>query len=72
MKGDTQVSKLLANLSVLTGLASAITVLLTAFGVEITDAQKEAILGVVAVLVTLAGVWFHPSTPIGPSDDPSA
>jgi hypothetical protein len=63
-------SKLLANLSVLTGVASAITVLLTAFGVDITDAQKEAILGVVAVLVTVAGVWFHPSTPIGPGPTP--
>lgn len=61
-------SKLLANLSVLTGLAAAITLLLRAFGVDVTDEQNDAILGVIAALSTIAGVWFHPSTPVGPTD----
>lgn len=58
-------SKLLANATLLTGAVTAVLTLLVAFGVNISPDQHTAILGAVAVVVSIIGALAHPSIPVG-------
>jgi uncharacterized membrane protein len=59
-------SKLAANVTLVLSLAAALLALLPTLGVPVSKEQSDAILGVIAALLALLGVWFHPSVPIGP------
>ncbi len=61
-------TKLAANSTIILALVTATITLLAAFGVEVTSAQQDAIMGVVAALLLLLGVYFHPSIPVGNQD----
>lgn len=63
-------SRLLASGAIVAGLVTAILTLLTAFGVGITEGERDAILGFVAAALGFLGVWFHPDTPVGPQPKP--
>lgn len=57
--------KVVAALGILIGGAATIFELLVAFGVNITADQQTAIAAVAGLVLTVLGVWFHPSTPVG-------
>ncbi len=61
-------SKLAANLTLLSSLATAVLALLPTLGVPLSKAQSDAILAVIAALLGLLGAWFHPSSPVGRRD----
>jgi len=61
-------SKFLASVTALIGGAAVFLSLIDAFGVNISADQSKAIEAVLGVLLIVAGVWFHPSVPVGPSD----
>lgn len=58
-------TKVLASLTVLIGSVGVIYALLAAFGVELSQNQQTAVSGAAALVVTLAGLWLHPSIPLG-------
>lgn len=57
----------MAALGIIIGALSAVFELMSAFGVNVTQTQQTAIAAVAGVVLLVLGVWFHPSTPIGPS-----
>lgn len=59
--------KIFATLTILIGGAATILAALDAFGVDITADQNKAIEAVLGVVLMIAGAWFHPDVPIGPS-----
>ncbi len=58
-------TKLAANSTLVLAFITALVALLTAFGVDISKDQLEAIVGLVAAALALLGVWFHPNIPVG-------
>jgi len=58
-------SKVLASLTALIGAAGVIYALLAAFGVELSSAQQDSITGVTSLVLLVAGIWLHPSIPVG-------
>lgn len=56
---------LLASTSAISGLVVAILTVATAFGAHITPDQHTAIEGLIAALLVIVGLWFHPSVPGG-------
>lgn len=56
---------LLASASALSGLVVAGLTLATAFGATITPDQHTAIEGLVAAVLVILGLWFHPNVPGG-------
>jgi uncharacterized membrane protein len=63
-------TKLAANSTIVIALVLAVIALLTAFGVDISQDQQEALIGVVAAVLALVGLWFHPSVPVGNTTTP--
>ena len=61
-------AKVLATLTAVVGAVSIIYAFLAAFGVELTQNQQDAITGVLGLVLVMAGLWLHPSVPIGPSE----
>lgn len=59
-------TKFLAALAIILGGADAVFSLIVAFGGHISPDQHTAIVGVGGLALLVLGVWFHPSTPIGP------
>jgi hypothetical protein len=59
-------SKTVAALAIVVGGAASIFELLVAFGVHLTQHQQTAIATVAGLGLSVLGVWFHPSTPVGP------
>lgn len=59
-------TKLFAALGIIVGGLDAILQLGVAFGVHVTPDQHTAIGSVAGLLLLVLGVWFHPSTPVGP------
>lgn len=60
-------SKILATWTALVGAVGVFYALAAAFGWELTQTQQEAITGVAGLSLVVAGIWLHPSTPIGPN-----
>jgi len=60
-----QMTKVAANSTLVIAFVTALVALLTAFGVNITQDQLEAIVGVIAAALALLGLWFHPGVPVG-------
>ncbi len=58
-------SKLAANSTILIGLVTAVIAFLVAFGVDVSQDQQEAILGLVAAGILVLGIYFHPAIPVG-------
>lgn len=58
-------NKLVANMTLVLALATAVLALLPQFGVGITKGETDAILGVIATAGALLGIYFHPDIPIG-------
>lgn len=58
-------NKVLATLTVLVGGLGSVLGLLAAFGVDLSKAQDEAIIGVAGLVLLVLGSWFHPSIPLG-------
>ncbi len=63
-------AKLFSALTILVGGAGTILSALVAFGVDITPDQHTAIIAVGSLLLLVAGVWMHPSIPVGNTTDP--
>lgn len=63
-------NKILATLTAVVGGISVIYSLLTAFGIELSSAQQDSITGILGLVLLIAGIWFHPSVPIGPTETP--
>lgn len=61
-------SKVLATLTALVGAIGVLYSLAAAFGWELTQTQQDAVTGVAGLVLVIAGIWLHPSTPIGPQD----
>jgi cytochrome c biogenesis protein CcdA len=61
-------SKVVAALGILVGGLAVVFELLVAFGINVTPDQQTAIAAVAGVVLTILGVWFHPSVPVGVSD----
>ncbi|PYO44590.1 MAG: hypothetical protein DMD33_02630 [Gemmatimonadetes bacterium] len=59
-------TKAVAALGIIVGGLASIFELLVAFGVNINPDQQTAIAAVAGLALVALGVWFHPSTPIGP------
>lgn len=57
--------KIVAAIGILVGGIAVIFELLVAFGVNITPDQQTAIAAVAGLVLSVLGVWFHPSTPVG-------
>jgi len=64
------VSKLAANVTLVIAAVGAVLTLLAAFGVSISGAQHDAILGVITAALAVVGIYFHPSIPIGKTSAP--
>ncbi len=58
-------TKIFAALSILVGGLGTVLSLLIAFGVNITPDQHTAVLAAGSLLLLIAGVWLHPSIPVG-------
>lgn len=60
-------SKILAALAIVAGSLAVIFDLLSAFNIaDLSDAQRGAVGGALGLLLLVLGVWFHPSTSLGP------
>lgn len=64
-------SKLVASGSIILGAVTALIAVLIAFHVNISYDEETAILGAVGGLLAVAGIWFHPAVPIGPTSTAS-
>lgn len=60
-------AKILATLTTVVGSLGVFLAVLSAFGVQLTQEQVEALAGLGGLVVAVAGIWLHPSIPIGPS-----
>jgi hypothetical protein len=58
-------NKVVANSALIIGLVQAAIALAVAFGVNLTDAQTGAILGIFGAALALIGGWFNTSIPFG-------
>ena len=58
-------NKILANSTLILGVAQAIIAIVIAFHVNLTDVQSGAILGVFGAVLALLGAWFSPQIPGG-------
>ena len=65
-------AKILATLTAIVGGIAVFYSVLTAFGVEITQDQQDAITGVAGLVLVVAGIWLHPSTTFGDDKPPSS
>ena len=61
-------TKILATLTALVGAVTVLYSFLGAFGVELSQNQQDAIAGLLGLVLIVAGIWLHPSTPIGSTD----
>lgn len=61
-------TKVLATLTAIVGGIGVVYALLAAFGVNLDSDTQEAITGLLGLLLVVAGIWFHPSVPVGPSE----
>lgn len=59
-------SKILATLTAVVGGVGVFYALLAAAGVEVSPALQDSITGVAGLGLVVAGIWLHPSTPVGP------
>lgn len=62
-------AKVLASLTTLVGAISVLYALLAAFGIEFTKNQQDALTGSLGLVLVLAGIWLHPSIPVGPHEE---
>jgi hypothetical protein len=67
-------TKILATLTAVIGGIGVVYSVLTAFGIELTSEQQDALTGLLGLVLIVAGIWLHPSTPVGvqetgPADD---
>ena len=60
--------KLMATLTAVVGSLGVLVAVLAAFGINLSQDQIEALVGVGGLIVTVAGIWLHPSIPIGVSE----
>jgi len=61
-------TKIFSALSIVVGGLGSILGLAVAFGVHVTPDQHTAIIAVGSLLLLVAGVWLHPSIPVGNTD----
>ncbi len=62
-------TKIFAALSILVGGLGTVLSVLVAFGVDVTPDQHTAIVAAGSLLLLVAGVWLHPSVPVGNTTD---
>lgn len=60
-------SKILASLAAVVGGIQVVYVFLLAVGVDMSQQLQDATTGLLGLVLIVAGIWFHPSTPIGPA-----
>lgn len=58
-------TKVLATLTALIGAIGVFYAFAAAFGWELTQTQQDAITGVAGLVLVVAGIWLHPSVPVG-------
>jgi len=58
-------AKILATLTALIGASGTLFAAATAFGLDFNADQRTALEGAAALVLLVAGLWFHPSVPIG-------
>lgn len=58
----------MATLTAVVGSLGVLVAVLAAFGITLTQEQLEALAGLGGLIVTVAGIWLHPSVPVGPSE----
>lgn len=58
-------TKVLATITALIGAISVVYSLFTAFGLELSAAQQDAVTGALGLVLVVAGIWLHPSVPVG-------
>lgn len=58
-------SKVFAVIAIILGSAGTLLSVAVAFGASITPDQHTALLAVAGIFVTVLGLWFHPSVPVG-------
>lgn len=63
-------SKVLATITAVVGSIAVFYSIFAAFGVELSQAQQEAITGFAGIVLVVAGIWLHPSTPLGEQPPP--
>lgn len=57
--------KVVPTITTIVGSLGIIAALLSAFGLDLTEEQLTAIIGLSGLLTTLAGLWFSPGVPVG-------
>lgn len=62
-------SKIMATLTAVVGSLGVLVAVLAAFGITLTQEQLEALTGVGGLIVTIAGIWLHPSVPVGSTEE---
>lgn len=62
--------KVAASITAVVGALGVILAVLAAFGVTLTQDQVEALVGLGGLIVTLTGIWLHPSVPVGVTKTP--
>ncbi len=58
-------AKILATWTALVGAVSVFYSFAAAFGWELSQTQQDAITGIAGLSLVVAGIWLHPSTPLG-------
>jgi len=58
-------TKILATFTAVVGGISVVYTLLVAVGIEISPALQDGITGVLGLGLVVAGIWLHPSVPVG-------
>ncbi len=62
-------ARILATLTILIGGIGIILALFNAFGMDLSEDQQKSISAVLGLVLTIAGVWFHPDIPVGTTEE---
>lgn len=57
--------KIVATITAVVGSLGILLGVAAAFGLNLTQDQVEALTALGGVIVTLCGIWLHPSIPVG-------
>lgn len=65
-------TKILATLTAIVGGIAVVYSVLGAFGIEVSQDQQDAVSGLLGLILIVAGIWLHPSVPVGVQTPPDA
>jgi hypothetical protein len=65
LAGLSGTGKIAATVTTIVGSLGILASVLSAFGLDMTEQQLTALVGLGGVLTTLAGLWLNPGVPVG-------